>query len=80
VKSVRSQDNEGFYSIGYEYLREIKARYYVGGADGPGTQLLPAYEGTFVFEPRQDLEIAQIMAATASTFGNPDVWSGDLDL
>jgi hypothetical protein len=79
VKSVRSQDDEAFYSIGYEFLREIKNRYYVGGAEGPGTQLLPAYEGTFVFEPRQDLEIAQIMAATAATFGTPDVWSGNID-
>jgi hypothetical protein len=79
VKSVRSQNDDAFYSIGYEFLREIKNRYYVGGAEGPGTELLPAYQGTFIFEPRQDLEIAQIMAATAATFGTPDVWSGNID-
>jgi hypothetical protein len=78
VKSVRGDDDD-FYSIGYQFLREIKDRYYVGGAAGPGTQLLPGYDGTFVFEPRADLEIAQIMAATASTFGMPDVWTGDIN-
>lgn len=79
VKSQRGAEDEGFYSIGYQFLSEIKDRYYVGGARGPGTQLLPAYEGTFVFEPRQDLNIAHIMAATARTFGSAEVWSGDLD-
>ena len=71
---------EDLYSIGYEYLRQIKQAYYVGGADGPGTDLLPAYSGQNEFEPRGDLEIAQIMATTAATFGYADVWSGDLGL
>ncbi len=79
VRSSRSSAGDELYSIGYEYLREIKAKYYVGGADGPGTQLLPGYEGTFEFEPRNDLEIAQIMAQTARVFGYADVWSGDID-
>jgi hypothetical protein len=70
---------ETLYSIGYNFLREIKQNYYVGGADGPGTELLPAFVGTFEFRPRQDLEIAQIMASTAHTFGYSDVWSGDLN-
>jgi hypothetical protein len=70
---------DDLYSIGYDYIREIKARYYVGGADGPGIELLPGYQGQFEFEPRQDLEILQIMASTAAAFGFADVWSGDID-
>jgi hypothetical protein len=70
---------EGLYSIGYDFIREIKARYYEGGADGEGRTLLPGYQGTFEFEPRQDLEILQIMASTARAFGYADVWSGDID-
>lgn len=70
---------EDLYSIGFQFLREIKDRYYVGGADGPGTQLLPAFEGTSEFQVRQDLEIAQIMSSTAATFGYSDVWSADFD-
>jgi hypothetical protein len=79
VRSERA-GADGFYSIGYNYIREIKDRFYVGGAEGPGTQLLPGYEGTFEFEPRQDLEILQIMATTSQVFGRADVWSGDLPL
>jgi len=79
VRSERAGD-DGFYSIGYNYIREIKDRFYVGGAEGSGTQLLPGYEGTFEFEPRQDLEILQIMSTTSQVFGRADVWSGDLPL
>lgn len=68
------------YSIGFQFIREIKAKYYVGGADGPGAQLLPAFQGTFEFLPRQDLDIVRIMASTSRAFGYSDVWSGDLDL
>ena len=71
--------SEDLYSIGFEYLRSVKAKYYVGGADGPGTELVAGYAGTFEFEPRNDLEIAHIMARTAATFGYADVWSGDID-
>jgi hypothetical protein len=79
VRSSRSSAGEELYSIGYEYLREIKQKYYVGGAEGPGTELLGGYQGTFEFEPRADLEIAQIMSQTARVFGYADVWSGDID-
>jgi hypothetical protein len=79
VRSARAGADD-FYSVGYNYIREIKNRFYVGGADGPGTVLLPGYEGTFEFEPRQDLEILQIMATTSQVFGRADVWSGDLPL
>jgi hypothetical protein len=80
--AVRSQraGADDFYSIGYNYIREIKDRFYVGGANGPGVELLPGYDGTFEFEPRQDLEILQIMSTTSQVFGGADVWSGDLDL
>ncbi len=78
VKQVRSGADD-LYSIGFEFIREIKEKYYVGGADGDGETLLPGFQGTFEFQPRQDLEVAQIIAATASTFGYADVWSGDLD-
>jgi hypothetical protein len=71
---------DDFYSIGYDYIREIKNKYYVGGAEGPGQELLGGYQGTFEFEPRQDLEVLQIMGAAAHTFGYADVWSGDIDL
>jgi hypothetical protein len=70
---------DDLYSVGFNFLREIKDRYYVGGADGPGTTLLPAYQGQFEFQPRQDLEIARIMASTAAVFGYADVWSGDIE-
>lgn len=71
---------DDLYSIGYSFIREIKAKYYVGGADGPGEQLLPGFQGTFEFLPRQDLDIVRIMASTSRAFGYSDVWSGDLDL
>ena len=71
--------SEDLYSIGFEYLRSIKAKYYVGGADGPGKELLAGYDGTFEFEPRGDLEIAHMMARTAEVFGYADVWSGNID-
>lgn len=70
---------DDLYSIGYNFIREIKEHYYVGGADGPGTTLVAGFNGTFEFLPRQDLEIAKIMASTAATFGYSDVWSGDLE-
>ncbi len=70
---------EDFYSIGFEFLRQIKDRYYVGGADGPGTEFLSQYAEQD-FEPRSDLEIAQQMAQTVRSFGYADVWSGELDL
>ena len=73
------ESSPDLYSIGFEYLREIKARYYVGGADGPGLEFTPEFK-TSEFEPRGDLEIAQIMAQTVARFGYADVWSGDLDL
>ena len=76
-----SQDRgaEGFYSIGYEFLNEIKDKYYVGGRNGPGAQFLPAYSGQFDFAPRQDIQILRIMSDTAAAFGYSDVWSGDVD-
>jgi hypothetical protein len=79
VKQVRS-GADAFYSTAFDFIREIKSKYYVDGADGDGSTLLPAYQGTFEFEPRQDLEVLQIMGSTARTFGYADVWSGDLDL
>lgn len=71
---------DNLYSIGFQFIREIKEKYYVGGANGPGEQLLPGFQGTFEFLPRQDLDIVRIMASTSRAFGYSDVWSGDLDL
>ncbi len=75
----QQRDAEGFYSIGYSYIREIKARYFVGGANGPGTQLLPAFEGQFNWMPRRDIERLRVMSTTANVFGWADVWSGDIE-
>lgn len=69
---------DGLYSIGYQFLRELKAKYYVDGADGEGVELLPAFQGSFL--PSQDLDIVRIIASTSAAFGYSDVWSGDLDL
>ncbi len=71
-------DAPGLYSIGYQFIRDIKDRYYVGGADGPGTELQPGFQGQFEFMPRQDLDIVRIMSSAAGVFGYADVWSGDL--
>ncbi len=71
---------DDLYSVGYDYINEIKAKYYVGGAAGDGQDLLGGYQGTFEFEPRQDLEVLQIMGQAARVFGYADVWSGDIDL
>jgi hypothetical protein len=79
VRSTRS-GNDAFKSIGYDFIRSIKERYYVDGADGLGTVLRPGYDGVFEFEPRQELEILQIMATTSAVFGRAAVWSGDIDL
>lgn len=75
----QERDAEGFYSIGYSYIREIKDRYFVGGAAGPGTTLLPAYQGSFNWMPRRDIERLRILATTANVFGWADVWSGDIE-
>ncbi len=75
----QNRNGDELYSIGYEYLRSIKDRYYVGGLAGPGLQFKPEYANN-QFEPRNDLEIAQMMAETVRTFGYPDVWSGDLGI
>jgi len=72
-------DADQLYSIGYQFIREIKDKYYVGGADGPGTELQPGFQGQFEFLPRQDLDIVRIMSSTAGVFGYADVWSGDLE-
>jgi hypothetical protein len=80
LNQERNTDNNQFYSIGYQFIREIKQKYYVGGADGPGNELLPAFQGTFSFLPRNEIEMLRIMESTAGRFGWADVWEGDLDL
>ena len=72
--------NPEFYSVGYNFIREIKSRYYVGGADGPGTDLLPGFTGSGDFAPRGDIRILNIMKSTMNTFGGSEVWSGDFNL
>ncbi len=79
LKQVRARA-DGFYSVGYDFIREIKDHYYEGGADGPGARLLPGFTGTQEFQARNDIKVLQIMGQTARTFGFADVWNGDLDL
>ena len=75
----QQRDADGFYSIGFSFIREIKNRYFVGGANGPGTQLQPAFQGQFNWMPRRDIERLRVMSTTANVFGWADVWSGDIE-
>ncbi|HEY4223691.1 MAG TPA: hypothetical protein VGO62_20180, partial [Myxococcota bacterium] len=74
----RGDAQSPLYSIGYQFLREIKDRYYVGGADGPGTTLLDGFQGSSEFNLTQDLDIARIMSTTAGVFGYAGISSGDV--
>lgn len=69
------QDGTPIYSTAYEFIREIKDRYYVGGADGPGTQLK---DGFFDWQPQGDIRMLELMIGTDAAFGHMDVWSGDV--
>jgi hypothetical protein len=64
------------YSIGYQFIRQIKSKYYEGGADGPGTTFLPAFQASD-FSPRSDIRILNIMQSTTNVFGYSSVWSAD---
>ncbi len=66
------------YSIGYEFIRQTKNKYYVGGADGPGTTLRPEFSGDNDFLPRSDIRTLNIMQSTSQAFGYSSVWEGDI--
>lgn len=75
VRAVRP-DGSFFYSAGYEFIRQIKDKYYEGGADGPGLVV----NSDNVNGARGDIRILNIMRTTAEVFGYSDVWSGDLGI
>jgi hypothetical protein len=72
-----NQERE-IYSIGFEFIRQMKDKYYVGGANGPGTTLLPEFSGSNDFLPRSDIRTLNIMQSTAQAFGYSSVWEGDI--
>jgi hypothetical protein len=75
IRQDRGEEGSPIYSAGYEFVRQIKDNFYVGGADGPGLELK---EGVATFQPQGDIRILEIMRQTRNTFGRPDVWEGDL--
>jgi hypothetical protein len=69
-----AQDGEGVYSTGYEFVRDIKDKYFVGGAAGPGEEIK---EGFFAWQLQSDIRILEIMRETRNVFGRPQVWAWD---
>ena len=68
------QDGTPVYSTAYEFMRDIKDRYYEGGADGPG---LEPKAGLYDWQLQSDIRILEIMATTAAVFGVPTVWDAN---
>lgn len=62
------QDGTPVYSAAYEFIRDIKDRYYEGGAEGPG--LVPK-AGSYDWQLQGDLRILEIMRSTYNAFGHP---------
>jgi hypothetical protein len=78
INQARTNDSGGpIYSVGYQLIREIKDRYYVGGRDGPGDDWLP---GLYEWQPGYDMLFLSIIEETARRFGRADVWEGDVDV
>jgi hypothetical protein len=63
------------HSTAYEMIRRVKDRYFLGGAEGPGTELLP---GVAEWRPRGDLRFLNIIRGTGDVFGDAFISSGDL--
>jgi hypothetical protein len=74
----RADATSPLYSVGFNFINEIKDRYFVGGAAGPGTQLLPGFNGGSEFSVNEDLDLVRGMASTAMVFGYAGVDSGDI--
>lgn len=74
LRQLRDGEVDTAYSIGYEFIREIKNRYFEGGADGPG--IVPK-DGYFDWQLQSDIRILEIMRETRNVFGRADVWKGD---
>ncbi len=74
IRQVRDGDPDNVYSIAYEFVRDIKDRYFVGGADGPGEVPLDGFMG---WQLQSDIRILEIMKETRNVFGRSDVWEGD---
>lgn len=70
--------DDRLFSVAWEHIRNMKRKYYVGGADGPGTTLRPEFEGSFFVDA--DVRMLNQMSSTASAFGYSAVWTGDIDL
>jgi hypothetical protein len=74
VRQNRENSGQPIYSIAYEYIRTIKDRFYVGGAEGPGTVLK---EGFLSWQVQSEIRILEIMRETHTVFGRAGVWEGD---
>lgn len=78
VKTNRDlgQSGDKVYSPGYDLLRAVKDEFYVGGATGPGVDLLPGVG----FGPRGEFRFLKIMNQNYRMFGHTTVGSGDANL
>jgi hypothetical protein len=71
--------DDQLYSVAFQHIRNMKAKYYVGGADGPGTDLRPEFAGNASYLVDADVRMLNQMSATANAFGYSSVWTGDID-
>ena len=65
------------YSTAYEFMRDIKDRYYEGGAEGPG---LEPKAGLYDWQLQSDIRILEIMRQTSDVFGDPTVFDANPQL
>ncbi len=78
VRSLRYLDQaqeKPYLSVAYQYIRDVKDQFFVGGAEGPGTELI---EGIPAWRIEQETRMMRIMAASSGVFGGASVWSGDV--
>ncbi len=74
-RQLPGEDGADIHSTAYELIRRVKRDYYLGGAMGPGTELLP---GVAEWRPRGDLRFLNIVRGTGQIFGNASISSGDV--
>ncbi len=76
-QELQAAQGTAVYAAGFELIKEMKEKYYVGGANGPGEELL---DGVQTFQPRGDFRFLNIMSGVHRVFRYGTVWSGDIDL
>ncbi|MCP4501220.1 MAG: hypothetical protein GY822_14770 [Deltaproteobacteria bacterium] len=76
VRDLGGDADDELFSTAFEMINTLKDKYYVGGAAGDGKVLI---EDGFLWQPRSDIRMLNIIRSTANTFGyGTDIWSGTI--